>query len=464
VTLFYLEQEEFDAMMDRLPGVRKQLEEAAGRRSKVLGLSRYDWQEADEIVLWMAQRNIVPQFFESLGGLIFWHFIAGVLAVVSFVPLPLIGMVSLTWQWALRIAAFLIVSLVWIWYMVDWTNDYLVLTNRRIVHVERYGILRETRSEIPIRAVQNVDMARGWPTSFLGLSDITIKTIGGTLTFEHIADAEHLQSRILDQRNLALQATRHEDRDEIRQTLLKVLKPQSLAEPLQPQQPPDALSALPQVKPKAPARPPLSERLRSLRQMRQVKGDEITWRKHWLVLLGRLTGPIILLLIGSLLSLFTWWLPKVPTSAPQISTFITTILVLAIPAALLWGWWEFLVWGGDVYTLSSNRIIDIERLPLGLREKRRESNLDRIQDIDVDIPNILARAFGMGDVYIKTGAAGSDLTFHDVADPYGVQRDIFHQLAKLRRTEERQRRAQTMEEITRWLAVYNELTTKTTKS
>ncbi|NTW37629.1 MAG: hypothetical protein HGB17_16255, partial [Syntrophobacteraceae bacterium] len=102
--------------------------------------------------------------------------------------------------------------------------------------------------------------------------------------------------------------------------------------------------------------------------------------------------------------------------------------------------------------------------PLGLRAKRRETQLDRVQDIDVDVPNLLARVLDMGDVKIKTGAAGSDLTFHAVSDPYGVQRDIFHQLAKLRRTEERQRRAQTMEEITRWLTVYNELTTKTTKS
>ena len=66
----------------------------------------------------------------------------------------------------------------------------------------------------------------------------------------------------------------------------------------------------------------------------------------------------------------------------------------------------------------------------------------------------------MGNVYIQTGAAGSDLTFNSVADPYSVQRDIFHRLARLRRSEDRARRQQTMEEITGWLVVYNELTTK----
>jgi uncharacterized membrane protein YdbT with pleckstrin-like domain len=128
----------------------------------------------------------------------------------------------------LAFMAFLIVSLVWVLYVLDWTNDYLVLTNRRIIHFERFGILRETRKEIPIRAVQNVELSSGWPTSILGLADITVKTIGGVLTFTHIADAEHLQSRILDQRALDQQAVRREDREDIRQSLIKVLKPESL--------------------------------------------------------------------------------------------------------------------------------------------------------------------------------------------------------------------------------------------
>ena len=193
--------------------------------------------------------------------------------------------------------------------------------------------------------------------------------------------------------------------------------------------------------------------------MRVERGDEITWRKHWLVLIGRLSGPILFGLAGIAASLALWLLPQTFTSLPLFSTWAILSPLLALPLALIWGWWQFLVWGGDIYTLTESRIIDIERLPFGIRETRRESNLDRIKDIDVVVPNLLARLFGMGNVFIKTGAAGSDLTFYSVADPYSVQRDIFHKLAQLRRIEERARRQQTMEEITKWLVVYNELTT-----
>ena len=104
-TLLYIEQEDFHVMVERLPGVRKQLEAAAGRRSKVLGLDRFDWQMPDETVMWQAQRNVIPLFFESLGSLLFWHVLAAALAVVSFMR-PSRRLLPAEWQWALAFHSF----------------------------------------------------------------------------------------------------------------------------------------------------------------------------------------------------------------------------------------------------------------------------------------------------------------------------------------------------------------------
>jgi uncharacterized membrane protein YdbT with pleckstrin-like domain len=209
--------------------------------------------------------------------------------------------------------------------------------------------------------------------------------------------------------------------------------------------------------PSAPSKPTWTERLWASRQMRLEKTGEITWRRHWLFLARRMIGPFVYLLVGAVIivvtertiglfkSLWSWWL--------------LSLLVVIAPATF-WAWWEYAVWGGDIYTLTEERIIDIERLPLGLREKRRESQLDRIQDIDVDIPNILARIFNMGNVKIKTGAAGSDLTFLGVFDPYGVQRDIFHRLAQLRRKQTERQRSQHFQEMIRWFKEYDNLPSK----
>jgi len=459
-TLLYVEKDNFNAMVARLPGVRQQLEQAAGRRSRMVGLGHFDWQMPDEIVLWLARRSIIPQMAESLGGLIFWHGIALALFVVSVLDLPRIGYLTPTWQWGLRLVAMVILGLVWLWYILDWTNDYLVLTNQRIVHFERYGIVRETRQEVPVGAVQNVILSRaGLLDVALNLGDITVDTIGGRLHFTNITGAQYLQERILDQRTLAQLEARREERKAIRQELLKVLKPESLAEPPpSPPPSPDALAALAQLKPVPAPRPSLRERLHLWYQVRTERGDEITWRKHWLILLKRLSGPILFGVIGIVALVLAVRL--LPSGAAPTSAWVALASLGILFPALVWGWWQFLVWGGDIYTLTAERIIDIERLPFGIRETRRESNLDRIQDIDVSVPNILSRLFDMGDVYIKTGAAGSDLTFRSVANPHQVQRDIFHRLAEVRRKEQEIRRRQAMEEMTKWLSVYNELTTK----
>ena len=454
--LFYIEKDDFDAMVARLPTVKRELETTAGQRRRISGLGHFDWQLADEVAMWVAHRNVIPLIFESVGGLVIGSGIAVAMAALSWFRFSALELQPTT-VWALRIGALVAFSLTWIWYIVDWTNDYLAVTNRRVVHIERYGFLREMRNEVPVQAVQNVVLShKGLLDTVLKLSDITVETIGGKLKFTHIPDAEYVKERILDQRARVQQEAKYEEREAIRQELVRVLHPEPLAQP--PAPPPVPAEARPV--PLAPQpKPTLRERLRALRpKTRLEKPGEIVWRKHWLLLVGRLIGPVALWLAGPALSLVLWQSPNWSKRMPPLATgAILMPLLLIVPASIMI-WWAYAVWGADIYILATNRIVDIERSPLGLRETRRESTLDRIQDIEVSIVGIWARLFDLGDVLIKT--AGGDFTFYAVPDPRGVQRDIFHRLAEFRRREQEQRRRQTMEEMTKWLSVYNELMTE----
>jgi signal-transduction protein with cAMP-binding, CBS, and nucleotidyltransferase domain len=94
-TLLYIEQDDFRVMVEKLPNVRKQLEATAGRRSKVLGLDRFDWQPGETIM--RRRSNVIPLFLNLAPA--FWHVLAAALAVVSFIDSfrPAGG-----WQWFLR--------------------------------------------------------------------------------------------------------------------------------------------------------------------------------------------------------------------------------------------------------------------------------------------------------------------------------------------------------------------------
>jgi len=452
-TFFIIEKENCEEMMERLPSVRKQLEAAASRRASPL--HRFKWQFPDEVAIGVAHRNIIPMIFESRGLLL--ALIGAALFALPFLPILVVWDLAPWLPWLLRIGGLTELCAVILWYIHDWTNDYLVVTNQRIVHVERRGLLSVTRSEIPIHAVRNVELSRqGILAVLLGLSDIIIDAIGAKMVFAHVSNGEYLQERILDQRTLAEQEARREEFDAIRQELLRVLPAEVVTQP-----PPSQVQAAAQPSVQVtPKKRRWLEWLDALRpHIRQERGDEIIWHKHWLVLLWRLALPSGVFVAGAVLAIALWLLSdELGLELPRWTSLMA--FALASMAAAIMGWWGYALWDQDLYILTSDdRIVDIERHPLRLRETRRESNVDRIQDIDVSI-NIWGRIFDMGDVYIKTGAAGSDLTFHSVAHPRSIQRDIFHRLAEVRRRTQEYQRRQHFEEMAKWFAVYSQLTTR----
>jgi hypothetical protein len=465
-TLFTINKDDFLEMLARFPSIGAQLEAAA--RSREVPLSRFDWQEPDEVAVWVAYRNVIPFIFESLPGLTLRLGGAVVIAVLAFY-LRGQGILSSGIQVLMIAVAVALFGITWAWYIVDWTNDYLVVTNRRIVHVERYGLIREIREEIPIQVVQDVVLQRSGPlAAMLGLADITVASIGGKLGFTHAPQPEHIQELILDQRTRIQHESRREERKAIRDELLKVVVPTTLVQPAeleelvpsaqgalvlvpapeaQPAEPPPTSPTAPAVAAPQSAVPGWRRRLRPA--IRPETPDDLIWRKHWLVLAKRFIGPTFILLVILAVSI-TLWLG----SAQEKRLFNYP------PSAALWPLLFILPDIVYFYILSTNRLIDIERLPLGLRSLRRESTLDRIQDIDVAIPNVIATLFDMGNVTIKTAAGGADFTFASVPHPHTIQRDIFHRLAEFRRKEQEQERRQRFEEMAKWLKVYNELTTQ----
>jgi len=335
-----------------------------------------------------------------------------------------------------------------------------------VVRVEHIGLRAEKRDDIPVDHIQNVLLTRrGLLPALLQLHTITVSTVTDKLVFTHIAGAEHIQARILDQKTLAQQAAKRGEDETIRQELAHAL---NLSLPTPVESKPAPSSAQPAVilsqPEEAAPQPSLLDRLRALSpklQVRQEQSGQIIWHKHPILLIWRLVIPALVCMAGIGVSFaLGQLLPRFGlTSQFSLGADILPGVLIAVISIAV-AWWEYVIWDQDLYILTSKTIVDIERLPLGLKASRRESNLDRIQDIDVDIPNIFGKILDMGNVHIKTGAAGSDLLFRSVPHPYEIQHDIFHRLAEVRRKEQEEERRQRFAEMTKWLSMYHDLTTQ----
>ncbi len=99
---------------------------------------------------------------------------------------------------------------------------------------------------------------------------------------------------------------------------------------------------------------------------------------------------------------------------------------------VLWLAYEYADWYNDVYIVTNTQLIDIEKTPLGLSEKRRQANLDRIQTVDAKQESFWRVVLGYGDVIIRTAAADEELDFLSVPNPKAVQSVIFQRVEAAR--------------------------------
>jgi uncharacterized membrane protein YdbT with pleckstrin-like domain len=90
-------------------------------------------------------------------------------------------------------------------------------------------------------------------------------------------------------------------------------------------------------------------------------------------------------------------------------TFLV-VAALAAVAYVLGLFWVYLDWHNDWFIVSSRRVLHHERV-IFMFEEIEETELDKVQNVTSDMPNILANLFDFGDVTIQTAAGGGRIVF-----------------------------------------------------
>jgi uncharacterized membrane protein YdbT with pleckstrin-like domain len=298
--------------------------------------------------------------------------------------------------------------------------------------------------------IQNMNIELGFWGNLLDFGTLVIDTAAAAgvtrVTFDYVGQPDSVQATIFDQVNRMRAGEGSEAskliRDRLEENMGLSIRPM-VPHPAVPtdEEMPDVLEA-----------PRLWDLLGEATWRRWLwierrEGDRITWRKHWIRLVVKVWLPTLLLaILFGILVLIT-------TNAPDSSAIFAFFAVLFVPV-LAWWWWNFVNWGNDLYTVTDDRIIDTEALPLGFRSKRTETTFDRIQNVSYEIPNPLATLLNYGTVVIFTAGAEGRLDFLYVRNPRSVQAEIFRRLTAYEAGQRRRERDQRWQELPQWFATY----------
>ncbi|MBK8903389.1 MAG: cyclic nucleotide-binding domain-containing protein [Anaerolineaceae bacterium] len=399
----------------------------------------------DELVQFSARRShwylLVQIFFPLLGllvipGLIFFFFNAQPAEAFLF-----------RLRFWVSGFFFLIFLGILLFQILDWSNDYFVVTNKRVVH--REFDLRTFRVDIKTARIEQVQSVEVLKPTFLanmlnfGTVRITTASAFGTIFFDNIDNPIRVKNTLDRQSKMVKTLDASREQTLLRQTFGEHFAVRPQYEPVG-----EKATPLPPVRPAYEGS--LWYRLRQRYYWRVETEDAIIYRKHFIVIILRSVVPVS---IGLLTALAAFLL-----IAYFQFTFrqLLPALVLVFAVDLFWLVWRIEDWRNDMFQLTDRLIVDIDRRPFGFGESRKQALLSNIQNVNAYTPNLIHTIFNYGNVDIETAGAESNLVFENVPYPSVIQSDIFAQLENMLDQQNRRQRGTRHKEYALLLDVYKQ--------
>lgn len=438
VTLLCLPSKEFHRLLQRFPRVKSNLEISLHSR----GLVRqhgFKWLSEGEVIYLVTQKHRI-RLYQMLA--------LPVLAAIVLLGAG-IGASSLNYwnAWAV-LGPSLAAALLWIaWNYIDWGNDYYILTNRRIVFLEKIVGIYDSRTEAPLWSIRAVRVSTTAAGRVLNYGDVTIQTISSPIVFENVPGPQQMADVIQEHWDRAKTRQAVGDTEALKATIRGKVFPDSAAPTPAAPGPPTPVVSVSTVKPWVSRVAPTS----SL-QVRFEQGDAVTYRKHWIVLLRAIGWPSIgLMFLAGLAGL-----ELTGQINPSLSYGLLCGEAVAALPILGWWWYQFEDWSNDIYQLTKDQIVDRAKKPLGA-ETRKVAPLDNILSAKLDRKGVWALVFNYGDVIIQTGGAAGEMRFENVFDPVGVQQDVYRRLEAYQAAKGRAEAQRRRDEAAEWLNAYHQV-------
>jgi CRP-like cAMP-binding protein len=338
----------------------------------------------------------------------------------------------------------IIINAAWLaWVVIDFYNDYSVVTNRRVAFLRKVLLIYDSRQEAPLDAILSDDISTSLLGRIIGYGDIIVRSYTGEIVLSRLAHPQLILNLINEMRDRAKFIRQQARLETIDQTIRR-----RIGLPLDESTPGQTSSQ----RKREQKQSKLSQFLSDFLKLRVEKNGEILYRTHWFILIGKTGVPALLtlaLFIFLLLSLFRV-IPVTP---------LTALLATGLLSPFVVGWlvYQYIDWRNDRYIITKDVLIDIYKKPLGT-EQKRTAPLRNILSIDFERIGIIGRIFNYGTVYIRVG--DSVLTFDNIMSPSEVQRELFSRFMEYKQREEERQETSMNEQLADWIEHYHRLIQK----
>jgi hypothetical protein len=412
-TLLFLTRLQFQGLAKQAPCLKVNLTVALNSHHLEQRV-HFKWLQENEVIYFLARKNSVL-LIEGLTGPVLLELGAIVGMLVTWYYSLWVPALAAVWYASLLLAIF---AAAWgVWNAIDWGNDYYIVTDRRVVWVEKVVGIYESRQETPLSAVLRVNVETDFTGRLLDYGDLVISTIvGSTLKLRNV-DHPNQAAALIDQYwRRSKDISRKMEQEEIQNALRSRL--------LGAQTQPAEIKGI-VAKPVEVKNPYQGQRgIINLFRLRFEDLATVTYRKHIFVLMEQVWKPALVLLILFAFLFFEIFRPHANIAAlfkadAGLIYFIWAILYVA---SLLWGIYEYVDWSNDIFQVTPDQIMDIDKTPLG-QVTSDMASLENILSIEYKRIGILQLFFNYGTVFITIGG-GRQMAFENVFNPSAVQEDI----------------------------------------
>ena len=389
---------------------------------------------ADETIYYIGQPHKITLILKSILTIIA-AFGIGILLVVLFNN-RLLKFGGLLWGGGILSG----ICIIWMgWQFLEWSNDFFVFTNKRVINQQQALFSFETKQETPIKAIKSIQARKSFLARSLDFGDLEIRTFTGSIRLPYVPEIIFVEQIIV----YLISRVKDFQGKEEKQAFEKDIRDRIIMEPSGQQI--EFSDGQDNAFPGS-----LETGFPSDTNDEIYIQNDIIYHTHWTILFSKVFIPTSLLLAHVFLFLFL--------VVNQFAIVKTTIfnLVMALNCIALVGWsaYRFVDWKNDVFIISQDQLIDHDRRPFGMEEKQT-APIKNIQSIRYKRNGIFGLLFNFGTVFILIGE--EEFTFNNVHRPADVQEALFAAKDRFHQREEEAEKKTLRKKAVDWISSYHQV-------